>query len=347
MESFLRFIGRPCFAWLPWVLLLGCTTGCGGFVAKRIVQAPNSYPGWLAPPAKVKLAFDESLATNLPSRFVEVGPPMARLHYRVLPPADYQLELSSTNLTERGRRVFRFSFDADMPGRTNEFTATPRGTVMLLHGYGLADYAMLPWALCLAQDGWRCVLVELRGHGRSSGKRISFGITETADLSQLLDALGTKEKLAEPVAVVGVSYGASLAMRWKTVDARVGPVVAIAPYAVLSNAVMNICREYSPAMPACFPRAGLKKVPALLGVAPEELDPITVLNRHPVKCLLVTAGTDKVTSAEDMRRLSNALAPGSQVVVVAYASHETVTYAFSDLTPMVRNWLSTESLSDR
>jgi cephalosporin-C deacetylase-like acetyl esterase len=52
------------------------------------------------------------------------------------------------------------------------------------------------------------------------------------------------------VAVIGESYGAALALRWKTMDPRVGNVVAIAPYVVLSNAVLNMI-AYNP---VCFPR---------------------------------------------------------------------------------------------
>jgi len=115
------------------------------------------------------------------------------------------------------------------------------------------DYAMFPWALRLAEDGWRCVLVDLRGHGKSTGSQITFGIHETRDLSQLLDRLEEDGELARPVSAVGVSYGASLALRWKAADKRVGPAVAVAPYGVLSNAVMNVCREYAPWLPRWFP----------------------------------------------------------------------------------------------
>ena len=70
------------------------------------------------------------------------------------------------------------SFGADVPGRTNQWSAHPRGTVILLHGYGLAQFAMVPWAIRLAQSGWRCVLVDLRGHGKSTGKKVYFGTRE-------------------------------------------------------------------------------------------------------------------------------------------------------------------------
>jgi len=321
-------------------------SGCGGYAARRITQAPNRYPSWLAPQASVFLYWENVAATNIPSKYLEVGPPEARLRYRVMPAADYELELESTNRTEQGKERLDLRFKCSIPGKTNSFTQSPRGTVVLLHGYGLGEFAMFPWALRLAEDGWRCVLVDLRGHGKSTGKQISYGLHETSDLSQLLDEIDSEGQLAPPVSVVGVSYGAALALRWKATDPRVGQTVAIAPYAVLSNAVINICREYAPLMPLWFPRAGLKHVPELLGVEPGELDPLTVVTRKPVQCLLVSPMNDKVTSPEDTQALYKALAPGSRLSMVWKSSHESVAYHFNALTPVVEDWLMETPASD-
>jgi len=68
------------------------------------------------------------------------------------------------------------------------------------------------------------------GHGKSTGKMIYYGLKESRDMSQLLDVLANRGQLAPPVAVIGESYGATLALRWKAMDPRVGNVVAIAPF---------------------------------------------------------------------------------------------------------------------
>jgi pimeloyl-ACP methyl ester carboxylesterase len=321
-------------------LLPALVTGCGTFVAHRMIQAPNTYPSWLAPSAPVLLSFNENLLTNSPSRFADVGPPSARLRYRVVEPADYHLAVISTNWMERGEVQYKFSFRAEMP-RTNIWTAAPRGTVFLLHGYGLAEFSMVPWAWRLAQEGWRCVLVDLRGHGRSTGKTIYFGLKESPDMSQLLDALANQGQLAPPVAVIGESYGAALALRWKTMDARVDRVVAIAPYGVLSNAVLNICHDYARFLPLAVIRAGLKQLPVLLGVPADDLDMTTVLARHPVTALFVSGTEDSIMPSADMHRLFAEALPDSKLIVVPGATHETLTYYFSELVPPVLAWLNT------
>jgi len=322
------------------LLLCFGTAGCGGFFARRMAQAPNTYPGWLAPAAPVELAFDQNLLVYFPARFADVGPPLARLRYRVVEPADYGLEIFSTNWLKGGRSNFKFTLSAAVPGRPNAWTPAARGTVVLLHGYGVAQFAMAPWALRLAQEGWRCVLVDLRGHGKSTGRRIYFGLRESRDLSQLLDRLARDHELAAPVAAIGESYGAALALRWKAAEPRVGSVVAIAPYAILSNAVLNVCHEYAAGLPQALVKAGLRRLPSVLRVEPSQLDTVTVLARSPVVALFVAGAEDNITPAADVRRLYQAAARGSELIVVPGATHEAVTYFFNDLVPPVLAWLN-------
>ena len=323
------------------------TAGCGGYFARRMAQAPNTYPAWLAPQAPVELAFADNFLTNFPSHFADVGPPSARLRYRVVEPADYRIEVSSKNWLEHGRPHFKFTFQATVPGQPNAWTSAPRGTVVLLHGHGVGLFAMAPWAMRLAQEGWRCVLVDLRGHGQSTGERIYFGVHEARDLSQLLDALTRDGQLAGPVAALGESYGAALALRWKAVEPRVDSVMAIAPYAELSNAVLNIRHEYAGWLPKSLVKAGLKHLPSVLEVEPHELDTTTVLARSPVVALFMAGAEDKVVPVADVRRLFEEAAPGSELVVVPAATHEAVTYYFNDLVPPVLAWLYGEGETQR
>jgi pimeloyl-ACP methyl ester carboxylesterase len=331
-------------AWLALLSLATITSGCGSFVAHRMAQAPNTYPNWFGSLARVELAFDQMIFTNFPACFAEVGPPAARLQYRVVEPADYGLRISSTNWTQADRPHFTFNFATSLPGKTNVWTASPRGTVVLLHGYGLAQFAMVPWALRLAEDGWRCVLVDLRGHGKSTGKRVYYGVQESRDLSQLLDALERESRLSPPIAAFGDSYGAALALRWKADDSRIGSVVAISPYASLSNAVLNLCRDYTGWLPQWLVKSGLQKLPSLLQVCPAELDTTTVLARSPVVALFVAADNDRIAPVTEVQRLFQQAAFGSELLIVPDATHEVVPYMLDELAPPVLTWLDECSL---
>jgi pimeloyl-ACP methyl ester carboxylesterase len=321
------------------VVLALPTAGCGSFVAHSIARSPNRYPSWFSAEAPVMLAFNPKMLTNFVAHFVDAGPPSARLCYRVIDPADYNFKVSSTNWLDHGKKEYQFDFHATVPGRTNRWTATPRGTVLLLHGYGVAQFSMLPWAFPLAQDGWRCVLVDLRGHGESTGKRIYFTVRETNDMNQLLAQLARNQELVQPVALMGESYGAVLALRMKSVDPLIGPVVAIAPFASLSNAVLNIREQYCDWVPKRMVRAGMKKLPALLDIPASEFDTTTVLRRNPVRALFVAGANDDIAPPAEVKEVQALAAPGSPFVIVPEATHEALTYYFKDLLPVVVPWL--------
>ena len=53
-------------------------------------------------------------------------------------PADYQLKIATNHWMEGGKEDFTFTFKAVTPGVSNLWTGAPRGTVVLLHGYGVA-----------------------------------------------------------------------------------------------------------------------------------------------------------------------------------------------------------------
>jgi len=329
------------FGWLV-ALALG-TSGCGTFVARQMMQAPNIYPQWLAPTPRVELAFADGFLTNFAAHFVDIGPPKARLHYRIVEPAGYQFTTTSTNWLQRGQVHFQFRFGATMPSRANNEPVSPRGTVMLLHGYGVAEFAMAPWALRLAQEGWRCVLLDLRGHGKSTGRQIFYGLREPQDLSQLLDSLSRDGQLSPPVHVLGDSFGAAVALRWKAQEPRITGVVAISPYASLSNSIQNICQEYADWTPRWLLNAGIRQLPVVLHVGTDELDPKTWLAEVPVKALFIAGENDQIVPLADVRRLYEVAASGSRLFVVPQATHETLPYFFDKLVPPVLNWLDHET----
>lgn len=320
-------------------LALGARGGVSYF-ARWMVQSPNTHSTLLAPRARVRLGFSSQFPASFPMHFVAVAPHPAVMHYRVVEPADFRLQTAATNWLQRGKKYYGFTFRADIPGQPNEWTAAPRGTVVLLHGYRVAMSAMAPWALRLSQEGWRCVLVDLRGHGKSTGRRIYFGIQETHDLSELLNQLARDGRLTGPVAVMGKCYGAAIALRWKAVDPRVDAVVAITPYAELKNLVLNIRDDYAPWVPRTLVRFGLKQLPSILDVPPNELDMTTLLSRKPVPALFVAGAEDEVTPITDVIRLEKLASPESELIVVPNATHEAVTYFFDDLVPPVLAWFN-------
>jgi pimeloyl-ACP methyl ester carboxylesterase len=124
-----------------------------------------------------------------------------------------------------------------------EVTPRPaRGTVLLLHGYLQDKRFVTPWAIRLAQEGFRCLVLDLRGHGESTGRHISFGAFEAADVSAVLDDLARRGWDVSRVGLLGISYGASVALLTAGRDPRVQAVVAFEPFASAERAVPELMR---------------------------------------------------------------------------------------------------------
>ena len=334
-------------SWLVvlWVLLFFSGVGCGGFAARRIAQAPNTYPKWLAPEAPVTIGFSASLLTLLTNGTVEIDSPRAKLFYRVLAPGDYGFRWTNVLDEARGELTLRFSAEAagasSSMGGAGDGRMVGRGTVFVVHGYGVDGAAMLPWAFVLAEQGWRVVLVDLRGHGNSTGERVYFGAQEVSDLRAVLDRLGRE---GEVVHVVGHSFGAVLALKWKLEDARVGRVVAMAPYADLGEAIQNIRRQYARWIPTWFIAAGVQRLPKLLEVEECEMDPGCWVDGRLEDVLFVAGGADRIATLNQVRELVEGSGVDNRILIQPKAVHETLPFYLAELSGEVIEWLNAEQL---
>lgn len=159
------------------------------------------------------------------------GPELA---YRVVKPTAYGMEYHYARSDDGVE--FRFNLGNSAAERTPVATT---GTVVLLHGWGMDGSSMLPWALGLAENGWKAVMVDLRNHGASGRAPAGFGPREGQDVSALLAALRTMDDTGGPLALFGVSYGAVAALyaaayaETGTVDA----VIAMSPYANAADGI--------------------------------------------------------------------------------------------------------------
>lgn len=116
-----------------------------------------------------------------------------------------------------------------------------RGVVVLLHGIGDRKEGMLEFAQMLTRSGYLCIFPDLRAHGQSGGRYITFGHLERWDCVAMLNAVASTNfspALPGPVnvmrvGVIGGSLGGSIALQWAGVDPRVRTVIALAPFATL------------------------------------------------------------------------------------------------------------------
>jgi pimeloyl-ACP methyl ester carboxylesterase len=156
------------------------------------------------------------------------------------PPADARL----VRIEREGAGIEAFVFEP---------TDAARATAVILHGLGDQKDSFIGTARSFAREGYRAVIIDLRGHGHSGGDYLSYGLLDADDVGAVLDDVeGTL--LAEgdalgPVVIVGPSYGGAVALRFAAQDARVVAVATLSTFASLRGILPNYARLMAPMLP--------------------------------------------------------------------------------------------------
>ena len=161
--------------------------------------------------------------------------------------------------------------------------------IVLLHGWGRNKNSLLSYGLAFAQQGYRVIIPDLRGHGNSSGEWVSFGAEEGRDISALMDQLGVKK-----YDLVGFSLGASAGLHTASIDKRVNQLIVIAPMHSLAETIPKFAKQ-----------------------APQWLAPI--ITNHQKEALALVNGL----SGYSYEKTSNSIAPAkliSKPVLFVYGS---------------------------
>lgn len=329
---------------IPFVALVSLAlAGCVSSMLARQVVAPPNQSG-------VKAMFaDSQIVKNAPSAFSRVGkvrsgPPAADLAFAIIEPGDYGFEydLGISQVPGGGPRIERLKASW-RPARDVVRTARPsKGTLLFLHGYMQDKRFTTPWAIRLAQDGYRCVLLDLRGHGDSSGEHISFGAFEAGDVSAVLDELGRHGWDVSRVGLFGISYGASVALLAAGRDSRVVAVVAFEPFASAETAVPELMRAAFAARArgisdAQFAAAHRKEA-RLAGFDWVDADIPAALARTTAPVLFFHGERDTWLSPEHSRALMRHAPKGSALRLMPDDTHVTLPLRISAFEREVAGW---------
>ena len=309
-------------------------------LAKQVVAPPNK--------SGIKPLFaDLEILKHSPEAFadtwtVPVGPPPAKLSVASIEPGDYGFKYDLKMEYAEGRDPRIVSFNAYWRPSAQRLPIPPRGTILLLHGYLQNKDFVVPWAVRLAQAGFRCVVVDLRGHGASTGKHISFGAFESADLVQVLDDLGRRGWDVSHVGLFGISYGASIALLTAGRDPRVATVVALEPFASAERAVPELmraafAREARGITDRQFAAAHVKQA-RIAGFKWPQADIPAALARTRAPVLMIHGEKDDWIPADHSRELAKHAPAGSKLVLAPLDNHVSLPLQVEVFAPQVIDW---------
>lgn len=271
--------------------------GCQRILARLIVYAPNH--GWH--PTPTAWAATAALDTSNPDAEwrIRVGPPDAELAFQIIDPP-YPNHAAAREL---------------------------RGTILILHGIYASKEHMRPVADLLAAAGYRSVLVDLRGHGHSTGDWLTYGVVESRDLSQVIDALNARRLIAGCIGVYGASYGGGIAIQWAGRDPRIDSVVAVAAFASLKEVVPSVAELTLPSANLLsdeFVRQTIVMAGQLADFDPEEADNIAAIRRTHAAVLLFHGDRDAKIPCSQSYELAEAAGAKARYIELFGEDHTSI-----------------------
>ncbi len=192
-----------------------------------------------------------------------------------------------------------------------------RGTVLVLHGLCDSKVTYKRLAGMLSEKGFDVVLPDLRAHGRSGGKYVTFGALEKYDQKRVIDELVGEKLIAEPLYVFGASLGASVAIQYAAIDPRVQGVMAMAPtrdMRAFARKLLGLLSEQD------FEKA-LARSGQIGNFDPAEASALEAAAKLTCPLLLVHGKLDTVVPYTDSEAIYAAAAGPKELELVPWASH--------------------------
>jgi dipeptidyl aminopeptidase/acylaminoacyl peptidase len=184
---------------------------------------------------------------------------------------------------------------------------------------------MAPVANRLAHAGYRSVLVDLRGHGASSGEFLTYGVKESRDMVELLDSLEKRGLVAGKLAAYGFSYGGAVAIQWAARDPRLAAVVAVSTFATLREVVSDYTKCYLPLISTAIPDAWLQgavdEAGTLAAFDPEQASTLRAARELDAPVLLVHGSLDTQIPSQHSRALKRVAGERARLVIVPGETH--------------------------
>jgi len=200
----------------------------------------------------------------------------------------------------------------------------PKGTVLLLHDLGDSKASHLSLGRRLASMGYDVVLPDLRAHGRSTGKYITYGALEKRDVLAVVDALLEEQAIHEPLYAFGVSLGGATAIQYAAGDPRCKGVMALAPYKDARSITRRRIAFIAPMMSGQDFEEALRRAGDLANFDPAQASALEAAGKLKCPLLLVHGLLDEEVPVSHSQEIYEVAHEPKQLVIIPWAMHATL-----------------------
>lgn len=219
--------------------------------------------------------------------------------------------------------VYITSFDGvKLHGSYCVFKEAP-ATIILFHGwrsFGEFDFSLIIGKYIDA--GFNILLVDERAHGKSGGKYITFGISESIDAAEWTKFISSREKGARPVFIDGMSMGATTVLMSvsRDISSDVKGIIADCGFTSPKEIISHVIRGYHLPAAVIFPFVSLYfKIFAHVDIG--ELSTVEAMRKCQIPVLFIHGEADKFVPCEMGRRAYDACVSKKSIITVPGAGH--------------------------
>jgi hypothetical protein len=189
-----------------------------------------------------------------------------------------------------------------------------QGVAVVLHGMdGLDASCLLPHAKFLHEAGWSTLVLDMRAHGRSGGKRIALAIEEPRDVKAALDWVEGQSSLqGKPLVLLGLSMGGATAIRTAATRPDVDAVISVSAFA-----------SFEPLMGRGLQLLlGRLSILTIYGVWPADVSPVHDIPQiQPRPILIMHGSADQQIPVGDAYLLQKAAGTHAELWIAPGADH--------------------------
>ncbi len=190
-------------------------------------------------------------------------------------------------------------------------------TVILVHGFARDRRELLPEAVWLVERGYGALLFDSRAQGASDGSHISLGYLETLDVRAAVGFVKSASPEEQQIGVMGYSMGAVAAIQAAAEDDHIQAVIAVSPFATLSEAVNYRLGRFRP-LASLIIWWGER----MTGLDIDDLRPVDHVGAlAPRPILIMQAGDDGMVPVDSGQRLYEAAGEPKELWEVPGVAH--------------------------
>jgi len=223
------------------------------------------------------------------------------------PPADLRAALISLQ-SESGAAISGWHIPAD----------DSRGVIVLLHGIRGSRLSMLERARFLNKAGYSIVMIDLQGHGESSGEQITIGHLEKHDAKAAIE-FARKQHPKEPIGVIGVSLGGASALLASPLG--IDALVIESVYPDIESAINNRVAARLGPLSAIPSWLLLMQLEPRLGIEKSQLRPVDHVPDIGCPVLVISGTKDLHTTAEETKLIFEMARDPKELWLVDGAAH--------------------------